>query len=109
MMQLAFPSSALTQWNSEDNIMPIIIIIILLIAFWDKIEAFCLAVIKTIAAIIVAISVLFTTDAPQAENQTRKHSVQHRLMCSLHWDHRVTKGGTEYCVAPKPTNKDTNK
>ena len=91
--------------------MPIIIIIILLIAFWDKIEAFCLAVIKTIAAIIVAISVLFTTDTPQADNQSSRtaHSVQHRLMCPHQWEHRVTKGGTEYCVAPKPTNKDTNK
>lgn len=85
--------------------MPIIIIIILLIAFWDKIEAFCLAVIKTIAAIIIAISVLFTTDAPQAESQTRNPSAQHRLMCPHQWEHRVTKGGTEYCVAPKEQHK----
>ena len=32
-----------------------IIILILLIAFWDKIAAFCLAVIKMIAAIIVGL------------------------------------------------------
>lgn len=82
-----------------------VIIIILLIAFWDKIAAFCLAVIKTIAAIIVAISVLFTTDTPQAGNP--EASVQHRLMCNPQWEHRVTKDGTEYCVAPK--QKDTNK
>lgn len=87
--------------------MPIIIIIILLIAFWDKIEAFCLAVIKTIAAIIMAVSVLFTTDAPQAESTSSRAapSVQHRLMCPPHWEHRVTKGGTEYCVAPKEQPK----
>lgn len=82
-----------------------IIILILLIAFWDKIAAFCLAVIKTIAAIIVAISVLFTTDTPQAEKP--EASVQHRLMCKPQWEHRVTKDGTEYCVAPK--QKDTSK
>ena len=80
-----------------------IIILILLIAFWDKIAAFCLAAIKTIAAIIVAISVLFTTDTPQAENtsSSRNHSAQHHLMCKPRWEHRVTKDGTEYCVAPK--------
>ena len=85
--------------------MPIIIIIILLIAFWDKIAAFCLAVINTIAAIIVAISVLFTTDTPKAENPVP--SAQHRLLCKPRWEHRVAKDGTEYCVAPK--QKDTSK
>ena len=90
--------------------MPIIIIIILLIAFWDKIEAFCLAVIKTIVAIIVAISVLFTTDTPQAESTSSRAAPsvqhrQHRLMCPPQWEHRVTKGGTEYCVAPKEQHK----
>ena len=83
-----------------------IIILILIIAFWDKIAAFCLAAIKTIAAIIVAISVLFTTDTPQAGSRaaTSNHSV-HRLTCPPQWDHRVTKGGTEYCVAPKEQPK----
>ena len=77
-----------------------IIILILLIAFWDKIAAFCLAAIKTIAAIIVAISVLFTDPTPQAESQNRNPAA-HRLMCKPQWEHRVTKDGTEYCVAPK--------
>ena len=78
-----------------------IIILILLIAFWDKIAAFCLAVTKTIAAIIVAISILFTTDnEPQAESQNR-NPAEHRLMCKPQWEHRVTQDGTEYCVAPK--------
>lgn len=80
-----------------------IIILILLIAFWDKIAAFCLAVIKTIAAIIVAISVLFTDPTPQADNTSSRAapSAQHHLMCKPQWEHRVTKDGTEYCVAPK--------
>ena len=79
-----------------------IIILILLIAFWDKIAAFCLAVIKTIAAIIVAISVLFTDPTPQAENtSSTRNPAAHRLMCKPQWEHRVTKDGTEYCVAPK--------
>lgn len=84
-----------------------IIILILLIAFWDKIAAFCLAVIKTIAAIIVAISILFTTDTPQAEKQAAELPRQHRLMCKPQWEHHIAKDGTEYCVAPK--QKDTNK
>ena len=78
-----------------------IIIIILLIAFWPAISAFCLAVINTIAAIIMAVSILFTTDhAPQAENQVSSRatpSAQNKPRC----EHRVTKDGTEYCVAPK--------
>lgn len=82
-----------------------IIIIILLIAFWPAISAFCLAVINTIAAIIMAVSILFTTDhAPQAENQVSSRatpSAQNSLMCKPRWEHRVTKDGTEYCVAPK--------
>ena len=85
-----------------------IIILILLIAFWDKIAAFCLAVIKTIAAIIVAISILFTDPSPQADNHSsRAATSEHRLMCKPQWEHRVTKDGTEYCVAPK--QKDTSK
>ena len=84
-----------------------IIILILLIVFWDKIAAFCLAVIKTIAAIIVAISILFTTDnEPQADSQN-SNPAAHRLMCKPQWEHRITKDGTEYCVAPK--QKDTSK
>ena len=82
-----------------------IIILILLIAFWDSISAFCLSVIKTIAAIIVAISILFTTDTPQAEKPVP--SAQHRLLCKPQWEHRIAKDGTEYCVAPK--QKDTSK
>ena len=83
-----------------------IIILILLIAFWDKIAAFCLAVTKTIAAIIVAISILFTTDTPQADSQNRNPAA-HRLMCKPQWEHHIAKDGTEYCVAPK--QKDTSK